>query len=145
MSEQLSIYEQVINKGLEGVKVCSTSLSTICESKLYIRGYSLEDLVKSSCFSEVSYLLLKGNLPSTSNLKAWNQALNLRMFLDESLPLKELPTENIHPMAWLRTALSLIGLKEEKQNIFHQKQKGFRRGELKSYRKNPFVNFLFTS
>lgn len=109
-------YAGALDKGLEGIQVCSTALSTINNSQLYFRGYLLEDLIENSCFSETSYLLLKAQLPSSQELKDWNQKIALQMNLDEEPALSHFPTQNIHPMAWLRTALSLLGLKKE-QNL----------------------------
>ena len=138
MSKQISVYEGAVNKGLEGVKVCSTSLSTIYESNLYFRGYSLEDLVENSCFSEVTYLLLKGRLPTAVELKDWEQEISQRLFLDE-----ELPFENIHPMAWLRTAISLMGLKGEQNCSFFQNNKALEEASLCLIAKTPLlISFL---
>ncbi|MEM1676429.1 MAG: citrate/2-methylcitrate synthase [Nitrososphaerota archaeon] len=56
----------VINKGVENVCI---DKSTICfidgfHSKLYYRGYSIEDLVAHSTYEEVVYLLLYDKLPN---------------------------------------------------------------------------------
>lgn len=51
------------------------------EGKLYYRGYDIEDLVRNCLdehrfgFEEISYLLLLGELPSKSELKAFNDLL----------------------------------------------------------------------
>lgn len=143
MLKQPSIYEGAVDKGLEGVKVCSTSLSTIHESNLYFRGYKLEDLVANSCFSEVAYLLLKGRLPTIEELKDWDGEISHRLFLNKDLPFNKLPTEDVHPMAWLRTAISLIGLKEERNLSFFQDSKAFWEASVHLIAKTPLlISFL---
>ena len=136
-------YEGAIDKGLEGVKVCSTALSTIHNSKLYFKGYPLEDLVEHSSFIELSYLLLKGELPSYAKLKSFEQEIAEWLFLDKSLPFNELPTKNVHPMAWLRTAVSLLALKEEKDIAFYQDPLAFDLASLKLIAQTPLLLSFF--
>ena len=120
MTKNSSAYEGSRDKGLEGVEVCSTGLSYIHESQLYFKGWRFEDLAQNASFAETAYLLLKGALPHSTELDRWKKALDERLFLDKSLPLDKLPTDKAHPMAWLRTAVSLIGQSEERGIDFHQ-------------------------
>src|SRR3989442_5953234 len=65
-------------EGLEDVVV---STSEICfidgrEGRLLYRGYDVDDLVRSSSFEEVVYLLWHGNLPSRKDLDAHIKALS---------------------------------------------------------------------
>src|SRR5690554_7144208 len=64
-----------------------------CESKItYIdgdagilryRGYPIEQLAQGSTFLEVAYLLLKGELPSASELDAFESRVNRHTFVHE--------------------------------------------------------------
>ncbi|MES2802834.1 MAG: citrate synthase [Bdellovibrionota bacterium] len=105
----ITIYEGALDKGLEGVVACTTAVSFIVGNTLNYRGYTIEDLSANSTFEEVVYLLWNNKLPNKSELAAISEDLNKNMTLDPAYiaVLKTLPT-NIHPMAWLRTAVSLL-------------------------------------
>ena len=139
----MEIYKEAVDKGLESVQVCSTNLSTIDRSVLYYRGYNLEDLVKYSNFSEITHLLLKGELPNFSQLKEWEEKIKDHLFLDDQLPFSEIPTENVHPMSWLRTAVSLLGLKEEKNVLFHEDFSALEKASLSLIAKCPLLISFF--
>ena len=106
---EVTIYEGALDKGLEGVVACTTSVSFIVGNTLNYRGYTIEDLAANSTFEEVVFLLWNNRLPSKSELEAFSADLNKNMALDPAFVsvLKTLPT-NVHPMAWLRTAVSLL-------------------------------------
>lgn len=103
------IYEGAIDKGLEGVVACTTAVSFIVGNTLIYRGYTIEDLAAHSTFEEVIYLLWNGRMPNKSELESFSAELNKNMTLDPAYisVLKTLPT-NVHPMAWLRSAVSLM-------------------------------------
>lgn len=105
----ITIYEGALDKGLEGVVACTTAVSFIVGNTLIYRGYTIEDLSAHSTFEEVTFLLWNNRLPNKSELESFKADLNKNMTLEPSLiaVLKTLPT-NIHPMAWLRTAVSLL-------------------------------------
>ena len=105
----ITIYEGALDKGLEGVVACTTSVSFIVGNNLNYRGYTIDDLAANSTFEEVTYLLWNGRLPNKSELAAISEDLNKNMALDANFisVLKTLPT-NVHPMGWLRTAVSLL-------------------------------------
>lgn len=105
----ITIYEGALDKGLEGVVACTTAVSFIVGNTLNYRGYTIEDLSANSTFEEVIYLLWNNKLPNKSELAAISEDLNKNMTLDPAYVavLKTLPT-NVHPMAWLRTAVSLM-------------------------------------
>ncbi len=102
-------YEGALDKGLEGVVACSTGVSFILDSSLCYRGYLIEDLVQNSTFEETTFLLWNDRLPKTSELEQFRQDLSREMTLSEDFitVLKTIPTK-VHPMAWLRTAVSLL-------------------------------------
>lgn len=106
---EVNIYEGAIDKGLEGVVACTTSISFIVGNNLNYRGYTIDDLAANSTFEETVFLLWNGRLPSTTELEKLKTDLNKNMTLDPAFVnvLKTLPTDGVHPMAWLRTAVSL--------------------------------------
>src|SRR5437773_557624 len=60
--------------GLEGVIAGETSISTV-ETGLTYRGYAIEDLAEHSNYEEVAYLILYGELPTTSQAAAFRKGL----------------------------------------------------------------------
>lgn len=105
----ITIYDGALDKGLEGVVACTTAISFIVGNTLNYRGYTIEDLVTNSTFEEVIFLLWNNRLPSTTELEKLKTELNKNMVLEPEYvnALKALPTD-VHPMAWLRTAVSLM-------------------------------------
>ncbi len=106
---EVNIYEGALDKGLEGVVACTTSISFIVGNNLNYRGYTIDDLAAHSTFEEVVYLLWNNRLPNKNELENFKTELVKNMVLDPAYiqVLKTLPT-NVHPMAWLRTAVSLL-------------------------------------
>jgi citrate synthase len=109
MAAQVEIYEGALDRGLEGVVACSTGISSIQDATLSYRGYTIEDLAAKSTFEEVVFLLWNDRLPTADELTVLKKELGAQMTLDPEFvkALKTLPT-NVHPMAWLRTATSLL-------------------------------------
>lgn len=106
----IQIFEGAIDKGLEGIVSCSTAVSTIQDSTLNYRGYTIEDLAANATFEEVTWLLWNSKLPTAFELASFKKDLAAAMALplDYVQALKALPTQGVHPMAWLRTAVSLF-------------------------------------
>jgi len=106
------IYSGAVDRGLEGVVACTTGISSIVDATLCFRGYTIEDLAANSNFEEVVYLLWNNRLPNKSELEAFKKELASEMNLrpEEVTQLQALPTEGVHPMAWLRTATSMLSL-----------------------------------
>jgi citrate synthase len=98
-----------LDKGLEGVVACTTKVSFIVGDSLNFRGYTIEDLAAHSTFEEVTYLLWNDKLPNAQELAAFSKELHNEMTLSADMikVLKTIPTK-VHPMAWLRTAVSLM-------------------------------------
>lgn len=107
---EVQIYEGALDKGLEGVVACTTAVSFIVGDNLNFRGYTIDDLADHSTFEEVTYLLWNNRLPKAGELAELTAQLHKEMTLSPELikVLKTIPT-NVHPMAWLRTAVSLLG------------------------------------
>jgi citrate synthase len=103
----------VIHKGLDNVYVKE---STICfidgeASKLFYRGYSIEDLAAHSSFEETAYLLIHGWLPTASQLSEFKRHLELHRSLEPTVLqlIREFPPTS-DPMDVLRTTVSALGL-----------------------------------
>jgi citrate synthase len=102
-----------VQRGLEGAIACSTKIGYVNGAKgwLVYRGFNCFDLAERSTFEETSYLLLHGKLPTRSQLKDFEADLrNYRQVPPEVLKaLRALPIDKTHPMAALRTAVSILG------------------------------------
>lgn len=112
MAEAAPIYEGAVDRGLEGVVACSTGISFIVDATLNYRGYTIEDLAAHSTFEETVFLLWNNRLPNKAELEKFQSELYAELSLDSKLvaSLKTIPNKNVHPMAWLRTAVSMLGL-----------------------------------
>lgn len=112
MAQAVEVYEGAVDRGLEGVVACSTGISSIVDATLCYRGYTIEDLAANSNFEEVVYLLWNDRLPTADELKAFQADVSKDMVLpeDQVKQLKSLPTKDVHPMSWLRTATSMLAL-----------------------------------
>jgi citrate synthase len=99
-----------LQRGLRDVYIDRTKSSFIDGDigKLLYRGYNIDDLAENSSFEEVIYLLLYGDLPTRSQLDAFDAELKAnRKLPDEILDIIRL-TKNAHPMDVLRTAVSAL-------------------------------------
>lgn len=112
MASSVEVYEGAVDRGLEGVVACTTAISSIVDATLCYRGYTIEDLAANSSFEEVCFLLWNGRLPKKAELDDIKTDLKKAMTLPSDLvdQLKKLPTKDVHPMAWLRTATSMLAL-----------------------------------
>ncbi|MCB0379255.1 MAG: citrate synthase [Bdellovibrionales bacterium] len=108
----MQVYDGAVDKGLEGVVACTTAISSIVDATLCYRGYTIEDLAQNSTFEEVVFLLWNDRLPTSAELVDLKNSFGKEMALEPELvaALKKLPTKDTHPMAWLRTAVSTMGL-----------------------------------
>ena len=102
--------------GLEGVIAGESDISRIDakRNRLIIRGYDLVELTTCT-FEEVAHLLLCGALPDSIQLDAFISQLRA----DRSLPggvieLMRRAPGDAHPMALLRTAVSALGLHDQR-------------------------------
>jgi citrate synthase len=103
----------VIHKGLDNVYVKESRICFIDgeASKLFYRGYSIEDLAAHSTFEETAYLLIFGWLPTSSQLEKFRHQLESYRPLDPDVLrlIRSFPTHS-DPMDVLRTAVSALGL-----------------------------------
>lgn len=104
------------NKGLENIIACTSEISTIHDTTLLYRGYTIEDLSAHCGFEEVVYLLWNGKLPNKAELEQFKQNLSQGLTLPaELMPILEsVAKTNAHPMAKLRTVVSYYGLSDSK-------------------------------
>ena len=107
--------KQLRGAGLRGQSAGETSLCTVGKSGsgLTYRGYDIRELAAHASFEEVAYLLLRGELPTTSELASYrNRLRGLRSLPDElRLVLEKIPATS-HPMDVLRTGCSVLGTLE---------------------------------
>ena len=103
----------VIHKGLDNVYVKESGICFIDgeASKLFYRGYSIEDLAGHSTFEETAYLLIYGWLPTSSQLEKFRRRLESYRPVDPGVLqlIQSFPTHS-DPMDVLRTAVSALGL-----------------------------------
>ncbi len=97
-----------VHWGLEGLYVNETSICYIdpVSSKIYYRGYDLEELVQYASFEEVAYLLLYGKLPTRRELEEFSRKLSEKRFIESTIIdiLKALPPD-AYPIDVLRLSL----------------------------------------
>jgi 2-methylcitrate synthase/citrate synthase II len=99
---------EIYSPGLEGVIAGETAVSTV-EGGLRYRGYPVTQLCERCSFDEVAYLLLHGELPSQSELAAFQKRVIVARKIPDSLRslLKALP-KDVVPMDVLRTSVSIL-------------------------------------
>ena len=110
--------------GLRGQSAGETALCTVGKegAGLTYRGYTIEELAAKATFEEVAYLLLYGELPTQSELDAYQTRLMSMRELPEDLKkVLQLIPRNTHPMDVLRTGCSMLG-NLEPENTFDDQQ-----------------------
>ncbi|UCE88019.1 MAG: citrate synthase [Deltaproteobacteria bacterium] len=117
MSEATKEYAGAIDRGLEGVVACSTSISAIAGTTLLYRGYTIEDLAENAGFEEVIHLLWLGHLPTRAELGAFRETLGASVALPpEAFPwLLGLPKQ-VHPMDFLHAVVAGLSLHDPDAN-----------------------------
>jgi len=97
---------------LSGVPAGNTALSTVGRSgnDLHYRGYDISDLAFNCEFEEVAYLILYGELPTSSELEKYKDKLaQLRDLPAQVLNILENIPKSAHPMDVIRTGVSALG------------------------------------
>lgn len=101
-------------KGLEGVIAANSSISSIIDDKLTYVGYDIDDLTENASFEEVVYLLWHRRLPNKVELEDFKiQLANNAEIPNELIEQLKAYPKNVHPMAILRSAMSVLGLYDE--------------------------------
>ena len=103
-------------KGLEGVVATQSAISSIIDDTLTYVGYDIDDLADHASFEEVIYLLWHQRLPKAAELAELKQQLADNMAVPQEVlnHFKAYPIDKVHPMTALRTAVSMLGLYDEK-------------------------------
>lgn len=103
-------------RGLEGVVATQSSISSIIDDTLTYVGYDIDDLAENASFEEVIYLLWHKRLPKEDELAELKKQLADNMSLPQEIlnHFKTYPIDKVHPMSALRSAVSLLGLYDEK-------------------------------
>jgi len=101
--------------GLEGIVVGDTAISTVGKEGvgLTYRGYDIHDLAAHSTFEEVAYLLVYGQLPTSTQLQTYRDKLvKLRRLPNELKLVLEAMPASAHPMDVLHTGVAMLGTLE---------------------------------
>src|SRR5699024_2120288 len=106
-------------KGLEGVVATQSSISSIIDDQLTYVGYRIDDLAENSSFEEAVYLLWNLKLPNKAELDAFKKDIADNMDVPEEIydHLRSYDLSTVHPMAALRTAVSLLGLNDKDADV----------------------------
>src|SRR5438552_16563109 len=99
---------EIYSPGLEGVIAGETAISTVTGGLRY-RGYPVTELAEKATFDEVAFLLLHGELPTTTQLADFHKRVAAARQLPEAIRtlLKALPPATI-PMYPTRTSVSVL-------------------------------------
>ncbi|MDQ0351234.1 citrate synthase [Alkalibacillus filiformis] len=109
-------------KGLEGIVATQSSISSIIDDKLTYVGYDIDDLTENCSFEEVVYLLWNLKLPTKEELDAFKQEIANEMEVPQGIidHLKSYDLDSVHPMAALRTAVSMLGLYDDEADEMNE-------------------------
>lgn len=109
--------------GLRGQVAGKTALSTVgvSGSGLTYRGYDVKELAHKCDFEEVAFLILKGHLPTQTELNDYKVLLKSQRELPQALKevLERIPA-NAHPMDVMRTGCSMLGNLEMEEDFSQQ-------------------------
>ena len=108
-----------VTKGLEGIIATKSSVSSIIDDTLTYVGYDIDELAENASFEEVIYLLWHRKLPNQAELTELKKQLTENASLPEEVlnHFKTYPIEKVHPMAALRSAVSLLALYDEEADV----------------------------
>ncbi len=99
--------------GLEDVPAAKSAVSFLDgkKARLEYRGIPVEVLAKESCFEEVAWLLIKGDLPNQKQLAEFDHDLRQRRAVHYRLKdlIKCLPADG-HPMDALHASVAALGM-----------------------------------
>ena len=106
------------NTGLRGVTVADTKISFIDGAKgvLIYRGYRIEDLVENSTFEEIAYLLIKGVLPTSSDITVFKGKIAAAPVSDYLIKSMQLWPKDVNPMRALSAAVSMTAFGDNISN-----------------------------
>lgn len=109
--------------GLRGQVAGETALCTVGKTGtgLTYRGYDISELAEKAKFEEVAFLLLRGKLPTQTELGAYVEKLKGLRGLPQALKevLERIPAD-AHPMDVMRTGCSMLGNLETELDFAQQ-------------------------
>lgn len=96
--------------GLAGVIAGETEICWVDPNAgLMYRGYDIHEMAEKASFEEVAYLLLNGELPTTTQREEFTRKIaSARTLPKEVLEMLRLLPKNTHPMDMLRTGVSML-------------------------------------
>ena len=109
--------------GLAGVTAGTTHLCTVGKegAGLTYCGYDIYDLAEHASFEEVAWLLLRGELPTKSELDGYIGTIKANRGLPDALKtVLEMVPANAHPMDVMRTGVSFLGNIEPEGDFSNQ-------------------------
>ena len=102
---------------------CKSSITYIDGDKgiLRYRGYQIEDLAENCTYLEVAHLLFREELPTTPELKEWEDQIMYHSFLHQNIiKLMEGFQYDAHPMSiFISTVAALATFYPESKDIFN--------------------------
>ncbi len=101
-------------QGLRGVSAGRTAVCTVGDGHdLFYRGYPIGELVRECSFEEVAHLLLRGELPTSSELEDYKAHLGAQRSLPQQVKdaLALVPAA-AHPMDACKVAAAHLGIAE---------------------------------
>lgn len=104
-------------KGLAGVITDDTAISKVMpeSNSLTYRGYRVQDLCETCSFEEVAYLMVNGELPDSTQLRAFtDKERDYRRLTDDLKAVIEKFPKDAHPMDSLRTGVSFLGMEDRR-------------------------------
>jgi citrate synthase len=106
---------------------CRSAITFIDGDKgiLEYRGYPIEQLAEQSTYLETAYLIVFGELPTATQLKAWTNEITLHTMLHENIKkLMEGFQYDAHPMGvFLSTVGAFSTFYPDAKNIFDEKSR----------------------
>lgn len=113
------MFYMTVTRGLEGIVATQSSISSIIDDTLTYVGYDIDDLAENASFEEVIYLLWHRSLPTNAELEELKKQLTENAELPEEVlqHFKMYPIDKVHPMAALRSAVSLLSLYDEEADL----------------------------
>ncbi len=115
--------KKLTGAGLRGQVAGETSLCTVGKTGtgLTYRGHDISVLAEKASFEEVAFLLLKGHLPTVSELAAYVKKIKSLRGLPQPLRdvLERIPA-SAHPMDVMRTGCSMLGNLEAETDFAQQ-------------------------
>ncbi len=108
----MGITSDKVVSGLEGVLAFESGIAFIDGDKpeLSFRGYDIADVVRNFNFEATTYLLWYGRIPTAAELASFTEELaGQRTVAPQVLEILKQTPHSSHPMAGLRTAVSMLG------------------------------------